>query len=1273
MLRAANVRQAQRVLGNRVVQRLVGPGAPAPAPGPGSMPRDTAPPGNGAGLAAATAAVAVPAPPAPEPVPPAGVPAPATPAAPEAATEPAAAAAAAHVPTPADAPGRETAAPGAPTAATAQAAASPVDVSSGAAMLASLSAVPASMLGAALASATGALPALQTREKQAAQDSIPNIDTPTGLPAAAARQTAPPTVLPPGQAKGAPAAASGKTAPPTPTPPAPGPLPGSQVSVSAAEPAAAENGGGSWWSWLVDRLRNFFGSLPTSDPNLSTSAGPRQRLSLDGDADPAQNERERLAGAQSVQAGRAHADGATSAPFRENAIAPTVQRGKLRPGYRPSPARAPARARVPEPAELPADERKKFDEQTAPWVAAQVTEQESGYRHEQAIYERAANKAHEDGARQLAEANERTRAEQVAMREAAKADVSGERQRWRDENRKIEAEFGDKAGAKRRDIDREIAQKVEATHREADATLDDAEKKAEAEKAKSEAEAAAKKREEEDKSRSWWDRVKGAVSDAFNAIRSAVTAIFDKLRQVVRGIIDAAKKAVHALIEAARSAIVGLIHAFGEFVKGLVTIALAAFPEAAAKARAWIDGRVKATTDAVNRAANALERVADAILDGIAKAIDAALDILQSALTKAIDVLEKLALLPLQAMEALAKLVEWLAKNVKFIQAALRLETDGGAVIEGLKNAVGGMIAEVPAQAHAKLQQYTGSLGDGARIVAGPAPAPAAARTTVVQRAPAPDAATPAKRRVPASQHLAGVLRHLDKGLTYLKDHWWDELKKVGWNLLWPWPAVWGDLKGIWTEIKAAFEEGYHLHVSKVIDHLLAIEQKFNSILGNLYGWFFIASVLIGAIIGAFFGGVGAIPGALAGAAVAGEVGEALVAALIATETAVIVKGVADLAIGNDTAAEDEADYDKIAGSTLTIAITLAMMLLGEIAAKLAKSIWEGVAGVLRGERAPEVKVEAEPGKPLDTPEARGEVSEIIDGEQVVAHEPTPDGHDVKITEDGRCLICTTCEEIEVRYKEELKGESDEIKNIREDLDNAKQMLNGDEKAQAIEKLKERLDDVRRKTRSIETLEVKAAALDQEKQAVWTSLENLEKALDRNEVRELGTDPEIKRRINKLRGETGELERKWENEWRDVEKTVTDARDPAVAGEPETAEVSAKEIDAWRDKLEDNRAQAERIRRDVENIVKENTVPEAPARTIEPDVPIVRQLEGMGQLRDLRTNPNLKTGAFNLEDLLAKTPRELDAMVDAGTLDPATRRTIMKAFEGRELGGSSIR
>ena len=140
-------------------------------------------------------------------------------------------------------------------------------------------------------------------------------------------------------------------------------------------------------------------------------------------------------------------------------------------------------------------------------------------------------------------------------------------------------------------------------------------------------------------------------------------------------------------------------------------------------------------------------KAADAILDGIGKAIDAALDVLQSALLKALDLLEKVALLPLQAMEALAKSVQWMAKNGKFVLAALRLETDPDAVIGALKNALGGMITAVPEQAHAKMQQFAASLGAGApvwrpRRRRQPPPAPREAR-----RAPRWCSAHPRRRR----------------------------------------------------------------------------------------------------------------------------------------------------------------------------------------------------------------------------------------------------------------------------------------------------------------------------------------------------------------------------------------------------------------------------------------------------------------------------------------------------------------------------------------------
>jgi HNH/ENDO VII superfamily nuclease with conserved GHE residues len=171
----------------------------------------------------------------------------------------------------------------------------------------------------------------------------------------------------------------------------------------------------------------------------------------------------------------------------------------------------------------------------------------------------------------------------------------------------------------------------------------------------------------------------------------------------------------------------------------------------------------------------------------------------------------------------------------------------------------------------------------------------------------------------------------------------------------------------------------------------------------------------------------------------------------------VIVKSVADLAMGNDTAKQDEEDYERIGGSTLTIGVTVAMMLLGEIAADLAKSVWDSVSGVFKGEKAPEVKVEVDgdPARPAETP---GDAPEIIDGEQVVAHEATPDGHEVKITEEGRCLVCSTCEEIEVRYKDQLDARTPEAESLKAELAEAKKLPNGEAKAEAIEAIEQKLE-----------------------------------------------------------------------------------------------------------------------------------------------------------------------------------------------------------------------
>jgi hypothetical protein len=76
-----------------------------------------------------------------------------------------------------------------------------------------------------------------------------------------------------------------------------------------------------------------------------------------------------------------------------------------------------------------------------------------------------------------------------------------------------------------------------------------------------------------------------------------------------------------------------------------------------------------------------------------------------------------------------------------------------------------------------------------------------------------------------------------------------------------------------------------------------------------------------------------------------------------------------------------------------------------------------------------------------------------------------------------------------------------------------------------------------------------------------------------------------------------------------------------------------------------------------------------PLPTYDFDTPVADQLEGTGQLADLRRNPNLK--GVDLEALLLRTPRQLREMARSGEISQETRRQIFKAFEGRDLGPSA--
>ena len=198
----------------------------------------------------------------------------------------------------------------------------------------------------------------------------------------------------------------------------------------------------------------------------------------------------------------------------------------------------------------------------------------------------------------------------------------------------------------------------------------------------------------------------------------------------------------------------------------------------------------------------------------------------------------------------------------------------------------------------------------------------------------------------PSAEIVNGIYRHLTPKLEYLAGNWWEVLKAAAWDLIWPWPGVGKDLSVIWSELGNCVDNLWDLNISDAADNLLAIWRTVNSMLGRLYGWFLIASVLIGAIIGAFFGGAGAIPGALLGFEFAMAAGQALLISTVAAEVASIGKAGLDLVFKNQTGEEKEKDFEQIANSGITLAITGIMAALGALAIRFAKGLISKLSGL---------------------------------------------------------------------------------------------------------------------------------------------------------------------------------------------------------------------------------------------------------------------------------------------------------------------------------------
>ena len=529
----------------------------------------------------------------------------------------------------------------------------------GAALLRSLQEVPPTGFAAATTDAGRTAAMLHRTQRAELVASLPAVEAPTGLPrrpkpeaAEAAGPAAAPTQTTPATAPPGPR----EQPPPDTTVAVPAaPLPATAVPAHVEEPT---DEGGSWWDWLSGAVRRFLGRLPTTDPSVDTSAGGRPRVDTSGDADPTRNAAEQRTSAAQVAAQRAAADRATTADFGENGIHPDLPPATLRPASAAGAPPTEPGAAPPEAPGVPEVVGAGADRAGRGWLRGQVGERVAQEDADRVALERDSQAHRDETDRALADETARVRAEQEQERSDTATSVGREREQWRTENREAEERFGEQARERRGQIDKQIDDTVRTEEDRADRELTVAENAAVEKKRETERKAAEKKREQENRPSGFWDSVRGAVSDFFDELKEAINGLFDALRKFVKETIERAKKAVHDLIEAARSLVVGFIRAFGEFLKGIVTVALAAFPGVAERARRFIDGRVAAAVDTVNRAAAALQGFAQKALDALGAALDAVLALYQRAFTLLLDGLRLVAIGIVYVLEHIGYLVQ---------------------------------------------------------------------------------------------------------------------------------------------------------------------------------------------------------------------------------------------------------------------------------------------------------------------------------------------------------------------------------------------------------------------------------------------------------------------------------------------------------------------------------------------------------------------------------------------------------------------------------------
>ena len=408
--------------------------------------------------------------------------------------------------------------------------------------------------------------------------------------------------------------------------PAPKPLPETPPSRVRNIPSPHVTGGAEGTLSAADaqRVQSSIQALPTTDPGLDVSAGPPPSLRLSGDANPAQiaNQKQKLNA--SILSRSAQGAAEIAAPAGENAIRVRQPKESLKAStFAVTSGTAAGAKPVDESVAIIAEAKQGAE------VRAAISRAQGEISAKKAEHQGKVAEEQSKARQQLAELQTENASQQDAAKTQARDEVNKARANWSEEQRREVAKADEKSQSELAKGDENIAREQTQADEQASRHIVEGERQAQRHKSDAETEAAARKQSAEGESQGLFSGAAAKVTRFFDKLKQGLADIFDAAKKLVRAAIEEAKRLAVEVIEKARSTVVSIIRAVGDALIAIGDALLSAFPGLRAKWRAFIESKVKAAEEMVNRLADALKRNAQKLLDGLGKGLAFMLDLHQ--------------------------------------------------------------------------------------------------------------------------------------------------------------------------------------------------------------------------------------------------------------------------------------------------------------------------------------------------------------------------------------------------------------------------------------------------------------------------------------------------------------------------------------------------------------------------------------------------------------------------------------------------------------------